>query len=188
MEERDGTRVLYGLDASARLQGGANRIARWYVSRKQDANGNEVTYTYDGDAATRARYLVEVAWAGCYRLVLAYEERPDATWSHRHGFAVRDNKRLRQVEVQVRRSSDGRWQTFRRYELTYLQSALTGRSLLSEVRVTGIGADGSTRSLPPARLAYPGERPAADLRLQKGDILVLYGTPEALKAARRLLV
>ncbi len=33
-----------------------------------------------------------------------------------------------------------------------------------------------------------GERPAADLRLQKGDILVLYGTPEALKAARRLLV
>lgn len=161
VEERDGTRVLYGLDASARLQAGPNRIARWYVSRKQDANGNEVVYTYDGDAAARARYLVEVAWAGCYRVVLAYEDRPDATWSHAHGFAVHEDKRLRQVAVQVRRSSDGQWQTFRRYELAYLQSALTGRSLLSEVRVIGIAADGSTRALPPVRLGYTGEQPAA---------------------------
>ncbi len=33
-----------------------------------------------------------------------------------------------------------------------------------------------------------GERPAANLVLQVGDILVLYGPPEGLKAARRLLL
>lgn len=161
VEERDGTRVLYGLDANARLQAGPNRISRWYVSRKQDAHGNEVNYTYATDAASRSIRLSEVAWAGCFRVVLEYEGRPDATWSHAHGFPVLEGQRLHRLEVQVRRGSDGGWQAFRRYELGYLASAETGRSLLSEVRVTGIGEDGSTRALPAVYLGYTGRQQTA---------------------------
>ena len=161
VEERDGTRVLYGVDAGSRLQAGPNRIARWYVSRKQDANGNEVNFTYASDEATRSVRLSEVAWGGCFRVVLGYEDRPDATWSHAHGFAVFEGQRLRSVEVQVRRTSDGAWQAFRRYDFGYTASAVTGRSVLSEVRVTGIADDGTTmRVLPPVRLSYSGQEPA----------------------------
>jgi RHS repeat-associated protein len=156
VEERDGTRVLYGLEAGARLQGGPNRISRWYVSKKQDANGNEVTYSYRSDPATRAVYLSEVAWAGCYRVVFDYEERPDATWAHDHGFAMREDQRLLSIRVQVRRQSDAVWHTFRTYTLGYDRSAATGRSLLAQVRVAGTASTGESRALPSVSFAYSG--------------------------------
>ena len=156
VRERDGTRVIYGRVADARLHDGGDRIATWYATKKQDAHGNEVVYTYARDAATREVVLTQIDWAnGCYRVVLSYEERPDPTRSAREGFLHEQRKRLTAVEVQVRRTSTGAMYTWRRYSMSYVLSEQTGRSLLKSVQITGFRpSDGSFRALPALSFGY----------------------------------
>ena len=152
--ERDGTRVFYGVEPDHRLHDDAGRVSAWYPSKKQDANGNEVVFSYTRDASTRDVRLEAAEWAGCYRVLLFYEERPDPIHSFRPGFEHLQRHRLAQVSVQVRVSSSQAYHAYRSYGLTYSQSPLTGRSLLMTVGVTGFSADGSRRDLPALRFAY----------------------------------
>ena len=151
--ERDGTRVFYGLESDHRLHDG-RRIAAWYACKKQDANGNEVTYSFIRDAATRDTRLSSVEWAGCYRVSLTYEGRPDPIRSFRPGFEHVQQHRLRRIQVEVRTGSTAAYHAYRTYDLGYAQSALTGRSLLTEVALTGFNPDGSRHELPPLRFGY----------------------------------
>jgi RHS repeat-associated protein len=152
--ERDGTRVFYGLDPDHRLHDGGGRISAWYVSKKQDASGNEVRFTYTRDATTRDVRLMEVSWAGCYRLRFLYEPRPDPILTVRPGFPHERRHRLTTIEVQAARTSTGTFATYRAYGLEYSVSRWTGRSLLTAVTVTGFGPDGASRSLPPLVFGY----------------------------------
>ncbi len=152
--ERDGTRVFYGVVDNERLHDGNGRIASWYASKKQDVHGNEVNYVYERDAQTRDVRLQEVTWAGCYRVALSYETRPDVLRSHKVGFQHLDDHRLKRVDVQVRRSSNGEFATYRQYELAYDVSDWTGRSLLHSVTVTGFDDTGNSRVLPSLSFDY----------------------------------
>jgi RHS repeat-associated protein len=152
--ERDGTRVFYGLEPDQRLHDGAGRIGAWYVSKKQDANGNEVLFSYTRDAATSDVRLAAVHWAGCYRVSLRYEPRPDPIRSNRAGFEHRQEHRLAQIDVEARPRPDTEYHAYRTYTLVYAQSALTGRSLLAEVAVVGTNPDGERRALPSLRFGY----------------------------------
>jgi len=67
VEERDGTRVFFGVDSDHRLHDG-HRTAAWFVSHKIDVHGNRVDYTYTRDRGTREFLLTAVDWAGCYRV------------------------------------------------------------------------------------------------------------------------
>jgi RHS repeat-associated protein len=152
--ERDGKRVLYGLEPDHRLHDDAGRIAAWYVSKVQDANGNAVDFTYIREGTSRDSRLTAVEWAGCYRVTFRYEVRPDPTVTFRPGFAHTQQHRLSEIDVEVRRSSDGAFSTYRMYSFSYRTSPLTGRSLLSSVAITGINPDGSSRELPPLTFSY----------------------------------
>ena len=152
--ERTGARAFYGLEPDHRLHDGVGRIGAWYLTRTQDANGNEVTYAYTRDAATRDVRLASIEWAGCYRVSMAYEERSDPIHSCRPGFEHVQRHRLARVALEVRAGASAAFHTYRTYDLRYLQSSLTGRSLLSEVGVTGINPDGSRHALPPIALGY----------------------------------
>jgi RHS repeat-associated protein len=152
--ERDGTRVFYGLDPDHRLHDGGGRISAWYVSKKQDASGNEVRFTYTRHATTRDVRLTEVSWAGCYRLRFLYEPRPDPIRTVRPGFPHERRHRLTTIEVQAARTSTGTFATYRAYGLEYSISPWTGRSLLTAVTVTGFGPDGASGSLPPLAFGY----------------------------------
>ena len=126
----------------------------WRVTRKQDVHGNEVHYAYTRDATTREVRLVEVRWAGCYRVQLDYEARPDPVTSARAGFLHTLGHRLRQIRVQIFRSDLQDYHTYRRYDLAYQTSRWTGRSLLHGVTVVGIDAQGESRALPALSFAY----------------------------------
>ena len=152
--ERDGTRVFYGLESDHRLHDGPGRISAWYVSKKQDANGNEVLFAYTRDASTHDVRLRSLTWAGCYRVGFTYEDRPDPITSFRPGFEHQQTHRLEQIAVEMKRTSTGAYQAYRTYALRYIESTLTGRSLLSQVTVTGIHPDGSSHELPPLTFGY----------------------------------
>jgi hypothetical protein len=74
--------------------------------------------------------------------------------SARAGFAVTCDQRLSKIELDVKRTSNGVFTTYRRYTLAYTVSPLTGRSLLQSVTVTGIDGSGNSRSLPPVTFGY----------------------------------
>ncbi|HVG95943.1 MAG TPA: SpvB/TcaC N-terminal domain-containing protein, partial [Chloroflexota bacterium] len=151
---RDGSRVFYGSESDHRLHDGPARIGAWYPSKRQDANGNEIVYAYLRHGATRDVRLHTVEWGGCYRVLFVYEARPDPLRSFRPGFEHLQQHRLARVDVEVRATPVAPYRTYQQYRLSYAQSALTGRSLLAEVGITGIGADGSRRELPPVSLGY----------------------------------
>lgn len=152
VEERDGTRVLYGETSTSRIQEGA-RIAAWHVTRKQDASGNTVEYRYlhTPDSAPR---LDEVLWAGCYRIRIRWEARPDVVEDATTGFVVRHTFRVQAIEVQARVASTEQFQTYRRYDLSYDVSPWTGRSLLVAVQMVGIDVNGQEASFPAQRFTY----------------------------------
>lgn len=152
--ERDGNRAFYGLEPDHRLHDGAGRIAAWHVSKRQDANGNEVSFSYRRDATTRDVRLTSIEWAGCYRVQFSYALRPDPIESFRAGFKHSQQHRLSRIDVEVRRTSTGNYHTHKVYALTYRTSTITGRSLLSRVAITGIHPDGSTHELPAVNLGY----------------------------------
>jgi RHS repeat-associated protein len=152
--ERDGTRVLDGLESDHRLHNGLGKISAWYVSKKQDANGNEVMFSYTRDATTHDVRLASVTWADCYRISFTYEGRPDLITSGRPGFDYQQVHRLARIDVEVKRTSNGAYHTYRTYALSYTESTFTGRSLLTQVTIIGINPDGSTHVLPPLTLGY----------------------------------
>ena len=151
--EPSGTRVLYGLEPDHRLHDGYGRIASWFPSKKQDVHGNEVTFQYERDGGNDVR-LTEVSWAGCYRIRFVYEDRPDPIRSNRLGFAHLSAKRLTEISVEARRSSDQVFVPFRVYSLSYTRSGLTGRSLLTKVSVEGRDATGTSKELPALEFGY----------------------------------
>jgi RHS repeat-associated protein len=152
--ERDASRVIYGRDPSHRVHDGAGKVAAWLPTRKIDALGNAVDYTWSRDPTTREVLLTEIRWAGCYRVRLSYEARPDPIVSARTGFAVTTRQRLAQIEVEVKRTSTGAFFVYRRYTLSYVLSSLTGRSLLKSVVVTGFHPGGTSRALPALTFDY----------------------------------
>ena len=152
--ERDGTRVFYGEDPDHQVRDDFDRIAVWYPSRKRDVHGNEVTYGYSRDTTTFDVRLTTVSWAGCYRISLTYEDRPDPIWSARRGFAHVQDKRLLAIALEVRLTSDSSWFTFREYALSYTTSSLTGRSLLTAVTVTCSAPGQTDRTLPGLTFGY----------------------------------
>jgi RHS repeat-associated protein len=152
--ERDGTRTFYGDVPEARLSDGARRVTAWYVTRTQDVHGNEVLYTYERNPRTAEVCLVSVQWGGCYRLLVSSEPRPDPVVSARAGFPTRIDRRVSAFALEVRRSDTREFHTYWRSQLDYTVSRWTGRSLLSRVTATGIGADGAERTLPPLTFAY----------------------------------
>lgn len=152
--EKDGTRVFYGESADATLQDEHGRIATWFPTRKQDVHGNVVTYTWTRDSDTRDARLTEVSWAGCYRVTLSYEARPDPVVSGRTGFLHTADQRLSAIALQVKKTSDNSWFTFRTYALAYETSSVTGRSLLSGVTLTCSAPGQSDRTLPGLSFTY----------------------------------
>ena len=164
--ERDGTRTLYGEVPSARLSDGSGHVAAWYLTRKQDVHGNEVAYAYERDPRTTEVRLVSIDWAGCYRVRIGWEPRPDPIVSARAGFQTRVEQRVSAIELQVARGEAREFRTYRRYALSYTVSRWTGRSMLARVAATGIDADGAERSLPPVTFGYSD----ADSRAHAGAI------------------
>ncbi len=141
---KNGAASFYGLDASSRIQDGAN-IFKWYLSKQTDPNGNEISYLYNEDAAFADgsahgdghAYLTSVEYnksseAGqAMRVALRYETRPahDRALDYRPRFPIQITQRC--VEI-IMYAGD---QRVRSYKLGYDSGTIMSR--LSRVEMYG---------------------------------------------------
>ena len=93
-----------------------------------------------------------------YRVVLGYAQRPDVFRSRRVGFSIATAWRCTSIETQL--AEDAGWVALRRVELDYQQAPGNDVSLLTGVRVLGLGGD-EPPSFPPLALDYTSFAPTA---------------------------
>jgi RHS repeat-associated protein len=135
--EKDGTTYLLGVTPDRREsgpEGFANPLS-WLVEEERDTSDNRVRYSYLHDRG--AVYLETIEYA-IYRVEFHYEERPDLLVDRSAGFA--QETRLRCSRIELHRS-DLEPSLLRNYRLEYVQSALSGHSLLASVTLTGFAYD-----------------------------------------------
>lgn len=143
---KDGTKYYYG-SASASRQADpadATRIFKWCLDKVQDTNGNYMTITYWKDSGNNEIYLDEINYTGNagfqpYNKVKFIRDdgsRADAPVMYTTQFTVKTIYRLKTIEVYSGSTP------VRKYELSYMPSGATSRSLLSEVQE--FGSDGLT--------------------------------------------
>ena len=183
----DGTQLLMGLSALARLQSedGA-RVFRWLAERLVDPHGNEIAFEYEETASSsdgneHARRLVRIEYGAgasprraAHIVWFDYEPRPDVLFDGRAGFLVENRTRLKVIEVlsqdggplgppiaeALDRNEDGIPERLvRRYHFGYAHPSRTGAvSLLA--RVTEFGRDGIS-ALPSTTFEYTGQNTAS---------------------------
>jgi len=180
----DGTRRRFGLDADARIEHPEHGTPfRWLLSEEEDLHGNVVRFVYDRRDPGHA-YPAEIRYtlrrrsdggltsldgdATRDRVVrFELEPRPDPGGRFDAGFERTLRHRLRAVHVTIGP------ERLRCWELRYLESPDTARSLLAEVALHGSDGrcDGSPAPTPPrvTRLRYRSNAGAGPARTGWGE-------------------
>jgi RHS repeat-associated protein len=145
---RNGTKYYYGSTLASRLVDPADttRIFKWCLDKVQDTNGNYMVINYWQDTANNEIYLNEITYTGNsntghppdhkVRFIPDNVTRPDAPVMNTAHFTVKTIYRLKTIEI-----SSGSIPV-RKYELSYLLSGTTSRSLLSGVQEYGFSNTG----------------------------------------------
>ncbi|MDD4910170.1 MAG: SpvB/TcaC N-terminal domain-containing protein [Candidatus Omnitrophica bacterium] len=139
--EKNGTVMEFGATPESKENGSGGTFT-WYVTKVKDTKANYVRFNYIKDKGKA--YLNSVEYTGNdvagfapkHRVEFETEDRPDVTSSFISGEEISINKRLKRIRVLL----DARliW----RYELEYVLSDDTSRSLLKSV--TQYGSDGKS--------------------------------------------
>ena len=146
--DKTGTRYYFGLTSSSRLEDNS-RTFNWLLDKVEDTHGNYVAYIYEKPADGQI-YLKEIQYTGGVNLnpdksvEFIYNDRTDKLYSYRSGWNIITSKILSSIHIKL--NTDIIW----RYELSYIMSPDTSRSLLESVRVY----DKDGNSLPPKRFTY----------------------------------
>jgi RHS repeat-associated protein len=159
LRTKDGRGSTLGAQAAARVADGP-RVVAWLLEQETDQAGNAITYSWLRDEGQL--YLEQVAW-GIWSLRFIYEARPDAVHDGRAGFTLRTALRCAGIERHCDRLAQP---VLARYALTYTEAEDSQLSLLTEVRLTGIGEDGSEEVAPLLRLEYSSHRPGSERYLR----------------------
>ncbi len=157
--DTSGTLYIFGKTSLSRIDDPTlpNRTFRWALEKVIDTNGNNMSFTYFKDQAQL--YLLKISYTGhesittpgsLNQVEFVYADgRPDHEITYRSGFSVTTTKRLRTIETKVKIGMA--WSLARKYELGYVQSGLSARSLL--VSIVEVGSDGTT-ALPALAFNY----------------------------------
>jgi RHS repeat-associated protein len=148
--DKSGNKFFFGQSATSRMQhpnwqpGLSKSTFRWALSRIEDVNGNRTILEYQHDEGQQ--YLSQISYNGninppqlpeTHWVQFTIGNRPDSMVSFRSGYRVETRKRLSQI-----RSGVGADQA-RKYDLAYVVSPSTSRSLLQSI--TERGTDNSAR-------------------------------------------
>ncbi len=164
VETRSGIIQYYGAGATRDAvysPAGAPAPLAWKLRRSQDRQGNSMHYDY-GSSAT-GHVLREIRYTGMgtspgnRRVTFAYEEgRPDVSHRYRAGARLVSPLRLTDIRTYVGT------ELVRRYQLRYVQSEATGRSLLERIRVCANEACTGTDVTRWTSLVYASRRIGVD--------------------------
>jgi RHS repeat-associated protein len=132
---------------------------RWAIKRLEEPNGSAVLFDYWCDGGTHADdcYPDSITYGGGAQIIFHSELRTDVLDVGRGSTFGITRYRLKSIEVRAGAPQE----VARAYQLAYVESADTGRSLVASIQQFGRGAvvasDGSVTgpSLPPMTLEYP---------------------------------
>jgi len=139
--DKKGTRYLFGEQPASR-QVGAYTF-KWLLDRVADTNGNYMTFSYQNDGFDV--YLSQIDYTGHDQdirpnlsVTFDYEPREDFYYHYEFGASLATSRRLKWITTKANGV------TIKKYELKYVLSSQTYRSVLSEIMV--YGSDGTTVS------------------------------------------
>lgn len=165
LTDRDGRWYFLGTSPAARLSGrppgmpgGAECVFAWHLERIEDPLGYTATFTWARDEDGRQLYLERVAY-GPYEVRLHYSmDRPDPVRSGRAGFLVTTSRLCQSIELCLPGEAHP---VLRRWELAYKPDPLPANnvSLLTDVALIGIAADGAELPGPALHLRYSSPAP-----------------------------
>jgi len=168
--DKSGTKYFYGQTSVSQI-GDGPRVFRWCLDKVMDVNGNTmlVSYTHVGEQL----YLSTIEYTGhepsglapANRVDFILEDRPDIPQTAKPGFPLTTTKRLAAIDVWTTMNST--WARARRYEISYTQSARTGRSLLSSIMQ--LGTDGVTHMAPMVFSYQDDDQPVYDMTSSSGS-------------------
>jgi len=151
--DKKGIKYYFGRGPSTRTvdPNDATKIFEWHLDKVEDIYGNCMTLLYS--KYQNKAYPFEIQYTANTQtnlqpfatVLFETEPRPDTSFSYRSHFFVGMEKRISAIKVFV----EGNLQ--RKYELSYAQSPMTQRSLLTSI--TQYGDDGVT-SLSPTTFIY----------------------------------
>lgn len=159
---KNGNTIILGETSGSRLvnSANANQIFRWYTDKITDTNNNSTVFTYTKDLGyvypAEIEYSKNLSNAGIYSVSFTLENRLDATPSYEYGFAVTNQKRVKNVSVYVTNPTQTK---IHNYNLTYTVGINGARSLLSSVQHTGYDTTGNDVVLPATEFSYQSDTP-----------------------------
>ncbi|UCB57417.1 MAG: hypothetical protein JSV30_02210 [Candidatus Omnitrophota bacterium] len=138
--QKDGTVLYFGQSAESKeagLNNTTNTTFSWQLNKVIDTNGNYIQYNYIKDEGKA--YLSSIEYTGnektgfspMHKVGFFLEGRDDAFSNYISSIKINTAKRLKRVEVKINNALV--W----KYELEYIYSSDTGRSLLKSIRQFG---------------------------------------------------
>ncbi|MEK7554973.1 MAG: SpvB/TcaC N-terminal domain-containing protein, partial [Patescibacteria group bacterium] len=156
---KDGTRYFFGSSVNSRLYDtgvdpDATKVAKWFLDRIEDKNGNRINFSYVRDA--NQLYLDTITYTdtalgtGPFLITFIRELRPDADQhiSYANSFRIQTRYRVTEVQTRVSGILTGT------YAFGYTTSQGSNRSLLSNIIQTGYDSTGTPTTLPPTAFSY----------------------------------
>jgi RHS repeat-associated protein len=134
---------------------GKTAVMVWLLARSQDAHGNYISYRYQAPTGTGEHVLQQIRYTGNdaaglvpYNAVnFSYEARADTYRGYFFGALIQRSQRLKTIEAVVNTAADGTAGAIvRRWNVAYVYSATSGRSLVQSV--TDCDGGGSGACLP----------------------------------------
>ncbi|WP_016799222.1 RHS repeat-associated core domain-containing protein [Vibrio cyclitrophicus] len=126
---KDGSVYQYGTTANSRVELSTQReVYKWALSKITDASkANYVDFVYSEDNREGKHKLSAINYVGG-KVKLGYETRQDRTSKYLGGQLLNRTERLKQIET-----FDSRGKKIGQYNLSYILSSSTSRSLLAQV-------------------------------------------------------
>lgn len=163
--DKTGTEYTFGSIDSSRMTrpDSPDRVFAWYIDKAADVYGNAITYEYEKqDNFVYLKYVYYTensvsnpALSADKKVEFVYEssERPDKIYSNNAGWPVIMKKRLQKIRIYIDSNKNSIWEAGEivwTYNLTYILSPDTSRSLLSAIQLE----DGQGNTLPAKTFTY----------------------------------
>jgi RHS repeat-associated protein len=155
---------------------GKTAVMVWLLARSQDAHGNYISYRYQAPTGTGEHVLQQIRYTGNdaaglvpYNAVnFSYETRADTYRGYFFGALIQRSQRLKTIEAVVNTAADGTaGAVVRRWNVAYVYSATSGRSLVQSV--TDCDGGGSAACLPATTFQWTQRSPSANTYSASGS-------------------
>ena len=159
VRDKKGYVYIFGATSTSKITNPTDpsQTAKWMLENVIDNNGNSINFHYQQGIGYN--YLSSINYVndpgmssgGIYSISFIYESRSDISTSYSYGFISKIDQRLKEINFLTNNSIS------RKINISYLESGIIKRSLISTITETGYGEDGSQIIFPETKFEYSSE-------------------------------